>query len=90
MSSVSASEFERRRRAYEATVLSYVWERKDSMNVEPSPTGREIIRVSLSGEPPETQLNVEWTVYGAPTDTVLGAICTSRAQTGPDRPSGRV
>jgi hypothetical protein len=67
MSSDSASrEFEQRRRAYEATVLSYVWERKDSMNVEPSPMGREIVRVSLSGDPPETQLTVEWTDYGDP------------------------
>jgi hypothetical protein len=62
MSSDSASrEFEQRRRAYEATVLSYVWERKDSMNLEPTPMGREIVRVSLSGDPPKTHLTLEWT-----------------------------
>jgi hypothetical protein len=54
-------EFERRRRAYEASVLSVVWEHRDSMNLEPSPMGIEIVRVSLSGEPPKTQLTVEWT-----------------------------
>jgi hypothetical protein len=59
-------EFDRRRRAYEATVLSYVWERKDSMNREPLVMGKEIVRLSLSGDPPETQLTVEWTVLDQP------------------------
>jgi hypothetical protein len=54
-------EFEQRRRGYEASVLSIVWEHKDSMNREPTPMGIEIVGVSLSGDPPKTRLTVEWT-----------------------------
>jgi hypothetical protein len=68
MSSESANhEYERRRRVYEATVLSHVWEHRDSLGLEqPGRKGIEIVRVSLSGDPPETQLTVEWTRYGEP------------------------
>jgi hypothetical protein len=57
-------EFERRRRAYEASVLSVAWEHRDSMNLEPSPMGIEIVRVSLSGDPPKTQAIAEGIVRG--------------------------